>query len=118
MLNVDGPSHRAQALRGACLKGNFAVGWRSLGEYRPRFICFLVLAALSNLYGCGQVPSKPVRSSVPRDSPVASSLPPTINPPHAKSDRVISVHGVDTEYHGATAILPDNRLDHQKGSHD
>lgn len=118
MLNTDSPSHRAQALRRACLKGNFAVGWRSLDQRRPRFNCFLVLAALSNLYGCGQVPSKPVRSPVSRDSPVASSPAPTINSSPVKSDRVISIHAIDTEYHGSTAILPDNRLDHQRGSHD
>jgi len=118
MLNVDGPSPRAQALRGSCRNGNFAIGWRAHDHCRPRVNGLLVLATLSSLLGCSQVPSKPVRSPVTRDSPVAGSPPPTSNSPPVKSDRVISIHALDTEYHGSTAILPDNRLDHQKGSHD
>ena len=118
MLNIDGPSQRAETPRVSDLNGNFAVGWRSLDQYRPKGNCYLVLATLSSLLGCGQVPSKPVCAPVALDSPVASSPAPIINPPTVKSDRVISVHGVDTEYHGSTSILPDNRLDHQKGFHD
>ncbi len=38
--------------------------------------------------------------------------------PAAKSDRVITIQALDNEYHGSTAIRPDNRLDYQKGSHD
>lgn len=118
MLNPDSPSQSAKALRAVCVNENFAVEWQTLNQYRLRVNCFLVLATLSSLLGCGQIPSKPVRSPAARDSPVTGSLPPTSNSPPIKSDRVISIHGIDTEYHGSTAILPDNRLDHQKGSHD
>ncbi|MFO1045854.1 MAG: hypothetical protein U0941_29070 [Planctomycetaceae bacterium] len=118
MLNVDCPSSRTQGPKGVCLDGHPAIGWRSLDQYRPHLICVMVMATLSCLLGCGQVHSRPVRSPVARDSPVAGNPTPKPNTPPAKSDRVISIHGLDTEYHGSSAILPDNRLDHQKGSHD
>lgn len=118
MLNVDCPSSGAQRPRGFCRNENLAIGWRSLDQYRPRVICVLVLATLSYLLGCGQVNSRPLRSPVARDSPVAGNPTRKPNIPPAKSDRVISIRGLDTEYHGSSAILPDNRLDYQKGSHD
>ncbi|MBS0207118.1 MAG: hypothetical protein JSS49_29940 [Planctomycetes bacterium] len=118
MLNVDCPSSGVQRPQGLRLSGKTTIGWRSLDQYRPHQVCVLLLIALSCLLGCDQLHSRPVRSPDIRANSITGSPPPTINPTHAKSTRVISVHGVDTEYHGSTAILPDNRLDHQKGSHD
>jgi hypothetical protein len=74
----------------------------------------LLMAALA---GCGRFSPNPAG---PIDSlePVAASLLPQPNRPTIKPHRVITIRALDNEYQGSTAIRPDNRLDHQKGSHD
>lgn len=117
MLNVHSLSRRAKAIR-AFIIGAFAFGRGSFDYDRHRVICLLLVATLPRLIGCSQAHPKPLRSQVARDNPVVGRPPPAINEPPSKSDRVISIHALDNKYHGSTAILPDNRLDHQKGSHD
>lgn len=96
-----------------------AIGLHSLNQRRPSAQhALLIIPALVTLISCSQTPAKPVRLPIARETPVGGNPVPQINTPPAKSDRVISIHAIDTEYHGSTAILPDNRLDHQKGSHD
>jgi hypothetical protein len=96
-----------------------AIGLHSLNQRRSgAHHALLIIPALVTLVSCSQTPAKPVRLPIARESPVGGNSVPQINTPPAKSDRVISIHAIDTEYHGSTAVLPDNRLDHQKGSHD
>lgn len=96
-----------------------AIGLRSLNLHRQgAHHALLFIPALVTLISCSQAPAKPVRLPITRESPVGGNPALQVNTPPAKSDRVISIHAIDTEYHGSTAILPDNRLDHQKGSHD
>ncbi len=81
-------------------------------------LLLLILLALASVVSCSHTPSKPPRPQVaPHWSAVASPSPAMSVPPR-KSDRLITIHALDNEYHSTTAILRDNRLDHQKGSHD
>ncbi len=81
-------------------------------------LLLLLLVALANLAGCSRTPAKPIRPQLAPHRSAAVSPSPATSVPPVKSDRVITIHALDNEYHSTTAILRDNRLDHQKGSHD
>lgn len=78
----------------------------------------LILWTLTNLVSCSHAPSESARPPMNSQRPVADSPSPMTNVPPAKSDRVITIHALDNEYHGSTAVLPNSRPDHQKGTHD
>lgn len=96
-----------------------AIGLHSIDQRRPgAHHALLIIPALVTLVSCRQPPSRPARSQAVADKRSATSPSPTPKGPPIKSDRVITIHAIDNQYQGSTAILPDNRLDHQKGSHD
>jgi hypothetical protein len=78
----------------------------------------LILLTLASLVSCSRTRSKPARTQSAPPMPVAVSPSPVTSIPPPKSNRVITIHALDNEYRGSTSILPDNGLDHQKGSHD
>lgn len=78
----------------------------------------LVLVTLASPVSCSRIPPKPAPTPAAPHRPVAVIPSPATSVPPTKSDRVITIHALDNEYHSSTAILPDNRLDHQKGSRD
>ena len=96
-----------------------AIGLHSIDLRQPSaHRALLIIPALVTLVSCSQAPSRPERAQAVADKRSGTSPSPMPKVPPIKSDRVITIHAIDNEYQGSTTILPDNRLDHQKGSHD
>ena len=86
-------------------------------------IAWLVLPLLP---GCGAEPTKPAASQSgspatnepPTTTPSSSDSPPQVPAAGTNSGRVIRFRGVDNEYRGATHVLPDGKVVHQREQHD